>query len=230
MGRILCTCLPHPSFRGPSCRDSLTDAVSQSRRSTHSKDNDSPLWSIQKDAFNDRKTEEPILMFATHSTSALKKDPSLAGYGWKVELNQISYLSRYFQERNAISETVEPCSKAFLLLLSGRCGRRRCSHCDVSTSASPSPHPHAPFLPDVQRRVCIDPLSSRPSSARRPTLSASAFLLSPHCVNIPKLVPPDSSRGMFTDCLILPRVCLRTELEGLSLSSPFSTLIPNVDR
>ncbi|KAF8515697.1 hypothetical protein BU17DRAFT_76803 [Hysterangium stoloniferum] len=34
-----------------------------------------------------RKIEELILMFATTSTTALKKDPQLADEGWKVELN-----------------------------------------------------------------------------------------------------------------------------------------------
>ncbi|KAG6812915.1 hypothetical protein H0H92_015467 [Tricholoma furcatifolium] len=34
-----------------------------------------------------RKIEELILMFATHATAVLKKEPSLAGDGWKVELN-----------------------------------------------------------------------------------------------------------------------------------------------
>lgn len=34
-----------------------------------------------------RKIEELILMFATNATNVLKKEPSLAGDGWKVELN-----------------------------------------------------------------------------------------------------------------------------------------------
>ena len=34
-----------------------------------------------------RKIEELILMFATHATSILRKDPALAGDGWKYELN-----------------------------------------------------------------------------------------------------------------------------------------------
>lgn len=34
-----------------------------------------------------RKIEELILMFATHATQVLKKEPSLAGDGWKIELN-----------------------------------------------------------------------------------------------------------------------------------------------
>ena len=34
-----------------------------------------------------RKIEELILMFATTSTASLKKDPQLAGDGWKIELN-----------------------------------------------------------------------------------------------------------------------------------------------
>jgi hypothetical protein len=34
-----------------------------------------------------RKIEELILMFATHATASLKKEPSLAGDRWKLELN-----------------------------------------------------------------------------------------------------------------------------------------------
>ena len=34
-----------------------------------------------------RKIEELILMFATNSTNVLKKEPSLAGDAWKMELN-----------------------------------------------------------------------------------------------------------------------------------------------
>ncbi|PCH43120.1 hypothetical protein WOLCODRAFT_25738 [Wolfiporia cocos MD-104 SS10] len=34
-----------------------------------------------------RKIEELILMFATNATNVLKKEPSLAGDGWKIELN-----------------------------------------------------------------------------------------------------------------------------------------------
>jgi hypothetical protein len=34
-----------------------------------------------------RKIEEMILMFATNATNVLRKEPTLAGDGWKVELN-----------------------------------------------------------------------------------------------------------------------------------------------
>ena len=34
-----------------------------------------------------RKIEELILMFATNATNVLKKEPTLAGDGWKMELN-----------------------------------------------------------------------------------------------------------------------------------------------
>ena len=34
-----------------------------------------------------RKIEELIFMFAIHATSVLKKEPTLAGDGWKLELN-----------------------------------------------------------------------------------------------------------------------------------------------
>lgn len=34
-----------------------------------------------------RKIEELILMFATNATNVLKKEPTLQGDGWKVELN-----------------------------------------------------------------------------------------------------------------------------------------------
>lgn len=46
-----------------------------------------------------RKIEELILMFATHATSVLKKEPSLAGDGWKLELNnQIAHFIRLLRE------------------------------------------------------------------------------------------------------------------------------------
>jgi hypothetical protein len=51
---------------------------------------------VMNDAFKkqmkeNRKIEELILMFATHATGVLKKEPSLVGDGWKLELNnQIS--------------------------------------------------------------------------------------------------------------------------------------------
>jgi hypothetical protein len=44
--------------------------------------------SFRKQMKENRKIEELILMFATSATNALKKDPSLAGDGWKVELNK----------------------------------------------------------------------------------------------------------------------------------------------
>jgi hypothetical protein len=34
-----------------------------------------------------RKVEELILMYATHATAVLKKEPTLANDGWKIELN-----------------------------------------------------------------------------------------------------------------------------------------------
>lgn len=43
--------------------------------------------SFRRQMKENRKIEELILMFATNATNALKKDPSLAGDGWKVELN-----------------------------------------------------------------------------------------------------------------------------------------------
>lgn len=46
-----------------------------------------------------RKIEELILMFATTSTAALKKDPQLAGDGWKIELNnQIAQFVRILRD------------------------------------------------------------------------------------------------------------------------------------
>jgi hypothetical protein len=43
--------------------------------------------SFRKQMKENRKIEELILTFATHATNSLKKDPSLVGDGWKVELN-----------------------------------------------------------------------------------------------------------------------------------------------
>ncbi|RDX47602.1 hypothetical protein OH76DRAFT_1405658 [Lentinus brumalis] len=46
-----------------------------------------------------RKIEELILMFATNATNVLKKEPSLAGDGWKVELNNhIAHFIRLLRE------------------------------------------------------------------------------------------------------------------------------------
>jgi len=46
-----------------------------------------------------RKIEELILMFATHATPVLKKEPMLAGDGWKLELNnQIALFIRLLRE------------------------------------------------------------------------------------------------------------------------------------
>ena len=43
--------------------------------------------SFKRQMKENRKIEELILMFATHATSVLKKEPTLAGDGWKLELN-----------------------------------------------------------------------------------------------------------------------------------------------
>ncbi|KAI0033497.1 hypothetical protein K488DRAFT_84857 [Vararia minispora EC-137] len=43
--------------------------------------------SFKRQMKENRKVEELILMFATHATNVLKKDPSLSGDGWKFELN-----------------------------------------------------------------------------------------------------------------------------------------------
>jgi hypothetical protein len=59
---------------------------------------------FKNDAFKrqmkeNRKIEELILMFATHATSVLKKEPSLVGDGWKIELNsQISQFVKILRE------------------------------------------------------------------------------------------------------------------------------------
>ncbi|THU97847.1 hypothetical protein K435DRAFT_828529 [Dendrothele bispora CBS 962.96] len=47
--------------------------------------------SFKRQMKENRKIEELILMFATHATGVLKKEPTLSGDGWKLELNnQIS--------------------------------------------------------------------------------------------------------------------------------------------
>lgn len=51
--------------------------------------------SFRKQMKENRKIEELILMFATNATNVLKKDPSLAGDGWKVELN--NHISLFVQ-------------------------------------------------------------------------------------------------------------------------------------
>ena len=44
--------------------------------------------SFKRQMKENRKIEELILMFATHATTVLKKEPALAGEGWKLELNK----------------------------------------------------------------------------------------------------------------------------------------------
>jgi hypothetical protein len=44
--------------------------------------------SFKRQMKENRKIEELILMFATHATAVLKKEPSLGGDGWKLELNK----------------------------------------------------------------------------------------------------------------------------------------------
>ena len=57
------------------------------------------IESFKKQMKENRKIEELILMFATHSTSVLKKEPTLAGDGWKLELNnQIALFIRLLRE------------------------------------------------------------------------------------------------------------------------------------
>src|SRR5882757_3293790 len=54
---------------------------------------------FKKQMKESRKIEELILMFATHATSVLKKEPTLAGEGWKIELNnQIALFIRLLRE------------------------------------------------------------------------------------------------------------------------------------
>ncbi|TFK36491.1 cytoplasm protein [Crucibulum laeve] len=55
--------------------------------------------SFKRQMKENRKIEELILMFATHATGVLKKEPSLAGDGWKLELNnQIAQFVKMLRE------------------------------------------------------------------------------------------------------------------------------------
>jgi len=55
--------------------------------------------SFKRQMKDSRKIEELILMFATHATSVLKKEPTLAGDGWKLELNnQIAQFIKLLRE------------------------------------------------------------------------------------------------------------------------------------
>jgi hypothetical protein len=55
--------------------------------------------SFKRQMKENRKIEELILMFATHATSVLKKEPTLAGDGWKLELNnQIAQFIKMLRE------------------------------------------------------------------------------------------------------------------------------------
>jgi hypothetical protein len=55
--------------------------------------------SFKRQMKENRKIEELILMFATHATAVLKKEPTLAGDGWKLELNtQIAQFIKILRE------------------------------------------------------------------------------------------------------------------------------------
>jgi hypothetical protein len=56
--------------------------------------------SFKRQMKENRKIEDLILMFATHATSVLKKEPTLAvGDGWKLELNnQIALFVKLLRE------------------------------------------------------------------------------------------------------------------------------------
>ena len=55
--------------------------------------------SFKRQMKDNRKIEELILMFATHATSVLKKEATLAGDGWKLELNnQIAQFIKLLRE------------------------------------------------------------------------------------------------------------------------------------
>ncbi|KAF7321062.1 hypothetical protein HMN09_00193600 [Mycena chlorophos] len=55
--------------------------------------------SFKRQMKENRKIEELILMFATHATGVLKKEPSLSGDGWKLELNnQIAIFVKMLRE------------------------------------------------------------------------------------------------------------------------------------
>ncbi|EKM76561.1 hypothetical protein AGABI1DRAFT_62905 [Agaricus bisporus var. burnettii JB137-S8] len=58
------------------------------------------VTSFMKQMKESRKIEDLILMFATHATSVLKKEPTLAvGDGWKLELNnQIAHFIKLLRE------------------------------------------------------------------------------------------------------------------------------------
>jgi hypothetical protein len=52
--------------------------------------------SFKRQMKESRKVEELILMYATH-TALLKKEPSLANEGWKIELN--NHISHFVKIR-----------------------------------------------------------------------------------------------------------------------------------
>lgn len=55
--------------------------------------------SFKRQMKENRKIEELILMFATHATSVLKKEPTLSGDKWKLELNnQIAQFIKLLRE------------------------------------------------------------------------------------------------------------------------------------
>lgn len=68
---------------------------------------------VTKDTFKksmkERKVEELILMFVTQATGVLRKEPTLAGEGWKIELNnQVSQFVRLIRECLRTISSVSP--------------------------------------------------------------------------------------------------------------------------
>ncbi|KAJ7270861.1 hypothetical protein C8J57DRAFT_293389 [Mycena rebaudengoi] len=65
--------------------------------------------SFKRQMKENRKIEELILMFATHATTVLKKEPTLAGDGWKLELNnQIAVFVKMLRECLRSISSVSP--------------------------------------------------------------------------------------------------------------------------
>ncbi|KAF8968851.1 homology domain-containing protein [Flammula alnicola] len=86
-------------FWNKSCRISRWGRMLPVRRTMGKFYGQFMVDSFKRQMKENRKIEELILMFATHSTSVLKKEPSLAGEGWKLELNnQIAQFIKLLRE------------------------------------------------------------------------------------------------------------------------------------
>jgi hypothetical protein len=115
--------------------------------------------SFKKQMKENRKIEELILMFATHATGVLKKEPSLAGDGWKLELNnQISQFVKMLRECLKGLSHVSPELLARLDMYTAKLAPSQKSNDSGYDSASTSRDRDTPGSPAISGSVADMPL------------------------------------------------------------------------